>query len=199
MGNNMQDNMKFNIIADAVIIEGIFSILGPRISVVLIFLVCIFLTWLSVFLMIDPNHLEDFPGGDGLQGGWDGLQYWYWDRIDRIWVPESIIADILVSENRITDERIRRYKLSDFERSRYYRLKYYGGSGFDEDKNIKIKNERIKVVIPVKAGKEIWEERKKEIAKEKGISRKKEEIKRQEKINEQIEQWRQEAREKLNM
>ncbi len=55
----------------------------------------------------------------------------------------------------------------------------------------RIRNKEIEVAASIKRGKGIWEERKKEIEKEK-------EDKKQEKIDKQVEQWRLEAREKLN-
>ena len=64
-------------------------------------------------------------------------------------------------------------------------------NGYWEKYSTDLRNKEIEAAASVKRGKEIWEERKKEIKKE-------EEEKKQENIDKQVEQWKQEAREKLN-
>jgi len=191
----MKSNTKLEFIADVIILDMIFEILllmlGPRFFACFLLICALCLFAFAGYVLIDTRHIDTYPYGDGLEGGWDGMQYWYWDQIDKAWVPESEIVDIITSENRVTDERVRRYKLSESERSSYLKFKYYGGIGFNKYNYVKNTTKEIKVVVPVKTGKEIWEERKKELKKE-------EEIKKQEKIDSQVEQWRKEAREKLN-
>ena len=63
--------------------------------------------------------------------------------------------------------------------------------GYWEKYSTDLRNKEIEAAASVKKGKGIWEERKTELKKE-------EEIKKQENIDSQVEQWRREAREKLN-
>ena len=200
----MENNAKWDFIADVIIISWIIELLGPRISAYLLLLISIGLIIFAGFLFMDTVHVYSYPPGDGLEGGWDGMQFWHWDQIDKVWIPESMLYQV-VTYGRIADIRTRRYKLSEAEKLAYLKVGYYGGTFFDEEEYSYDGIEGIKeteIVISTKTGKEIWEERKIEIEKENEIKKQKEnEIKKQkeeeerkEKIQKQVDEWKEEAK-----
>ena len=78
---------------------------------------------------------------------------------------------------------------SSFEPYSEEHWKIYSGEDVNKEENISVENVNKEENIPTKTGKEIWEERKREIEE-------KEKAERGEKVKKQIEEWKEEAKSK---